>query len=204
MTDQPRSGADILAEIKPTIREGVAHVCMRPDLIDEWEKANEELMRAQSESPGQGRLANGTTAATKKLAQNVRDLEDQIEAADVAFRFRKISKTRHSEICDENPPRDGNLPDWQVGYNREAVDNQVVYESLVDPVFAMCAKKGCKHDGCGTWEALLKVLGPGEWSEMAAVVRDINGAVSTTPKSVLASAILDRPASGSRRRARSE
>ena len=206
MTDQPaRSGADILAELKPTVRTGVAHICKRPDLIDEWEKENDALIASEAEDRGKGRLGTGgVSAATKKQAQKVRDLEAQIEAADVAFTFHKLGKTRHSEICEENPPREGNLLDYQFGYNREAVDNAVVHESLVDPVFEVCGKKGCKHTDCGSWQALIALLGPGEWEEMASVVREISGAVNNAPKSLLASRILDRPASASRRRARGE
>lgn len=204
MADQTaRSGADILAEISPTVRTGVAHICMRPDLIDEWEKANDELMESQAADAGNKRLGTGgVSTRTKGLAEKVRTLEEQIEAADVAFTFHKIGKIRHSEICEEHPPRDGNNMDLMVGYDREAVDNAVVFESLVDPVFEECTKKGCKHKDCGTWQALLVFLGPGEWEEMTRVVREVNEAVTQSPKSVLASRILDRPASGSGRRGR--
>jgi hypothetical protein len=211
MTDtNARSGAEILAmhvgdDGKLVTRTGVAHICMRPDLIDEWEKACEELAASEAADRGKNRLGQGgVSKETKSLAKRVQDLEAQIEAADVAFHFRRLDKTRHSEICDEHPPRDGNMLDYTVGYNREAVDNAVVHESLIDPVFELCERKGCKHETCGTWQALLKFLGPGEWEEMANVVRDLSGAVTTPPKSQAASRILDRAGSASRRRAAGE
>jgi hypothetical protein len=207
MTD-PRSGADILAlhrgeDDKPRKRTGVAHICMRPDLIDEWQDAQDHLVQCKVEDEGKGRLGQGgTSAKTRKAAERVQELEQQIEDADVAFTFEKLGKTRVSEIQDENPPRDGNMLDYSVGYNREAVDNTVVYESLVDPVFDRCSKKACKHDACGSWEALLKILGPGEWEELTSVVRELSGAVSAPPKSDLASRVLARRASGSGQRER--
>lgn len=210
MTDQTaRSGADILAQHlgddgKPVRRTAVAHICMRPDLIDEWHEANDELAAAQAEDAGKSRLGNGgVSKATQEKAERVRAIEEKIEAADVAFTFEKVGKTRHSEICDEHPPREGNHLDLMVGYNREAVDNAVAHESLVDPVFESCTKKGCKHESCGSWEALLRFLGPGEWQVIVEAVREVNEAVTTAPKSVLASRVLDRAASGSRQRARS-
>lgn len=206
MTDQPRSGADILAEINPTSRTGVAHINMRPDLTDQFYEANDALIAAQAEEQTKSKNRMNPSAAVsdevRALAEQVRAIEEQIEAADLAFTFRKIDKSRHAEICDENPPRDGNMMDWQVGYNREAVDNAVVLEALVDPVFEPCGRKSCKHEKCGSWEALLKLIGPGEWDEMVTVVREVMGAVKGAPKSQLASAILDRPVTASRRRAR--
>lgn len=206
MSDKPRSGADILAEIQDAPdRVAVAHICMRPDLIDAWETENDRLMELKAADSGNKRLGTGgVSAATKEQAEKVRAIEEQIEASDVAFSFHKIDKSRHSEICDEHPPRDGNMQDLMVGYNRDAVDNAVVHECLIDPVFDLCGKKACKHTNCGTWEALLKRIGPGEWQEMVQVVQGVNGAVTANPKSVLASRILDRPASGSRRRAHPE
>lgn len=209
MKDQSvRSGADILAahvgeDGKPVRRTAVAHICMRPDLIDEWHKANDELAERQTEDAGKQRLGTGgVSKETKAAAERVRQIEEKIDAADEAFTFEKIGKTRYSEICEEHPPREGNQLDMMVGYNREAVDNAVALESLVDPVFESCTKKACKHESCGTWEALLRFLGPGEWQVIADAVREVNEAVTTTPKSVLASRVLDRAASGSRQRAR--
>lgn len=201
MSSPARSGAEILAELDPKPRTGVAHICMKPALVDEWQKANSDLIDSQTADAGNGRLAQGgTSTKTRKAAERVRELEEQIEAADVAFTFRKLSKTRHSEICEENPPRDGNQMDLMVGYDRDAVDNAVVLEALIDPVFESCEKKNCPHESCGTWQQLLAFLGPGEWAEMVNVVRELNEAVTTAPKSVLASRILDRPGSASRRR----
>lgn len=211
MTDQPRSGADVLAlaqsdsDGKPVVRTGVAHICMRPDLIDEWQTANDALIKSKNEDAGKQRLSNGgVSSKTRELAKRVRELEDEIEKYDVAFTFKKLDKARHSEILDEHPPREGNLLDYQVGYNREAVDNAIAYEALVDPVFDLCERKKCTHEKCNTWQSLLKIIGPGEWEVIVQTVREVGGAVTGAPKSVVASRILDRPGSASKRRAAGE
>lgn len=197
-----RSGADILAAHQPVLAEAVAHICLRPDLVDAWTQANEALIEAESQKAGNERLGSGTSPRAKELAQKVRDIEDEIAAHDLAFTFRGISKDRHSEICDEHPPRPDNNRDLMVGFNRQAVDNAVARECLVDPVFEDCTKKGCKHADCGSWQQFLAVCPPGEWDEIVTVVREVNGAVMKAPKSVLASRILDKGGSVSRRRAR--
>jgi hypothetical protein len=206
MSDQSaRSGAKILEQIQPRKRVGVAHICMRPDLIDAWEKKNDELNASKAEDSGNSRLgAGGASAKTRKLAEEVRALEEQIDESDIAFTFESMSKARYAELCDENPPRDKNVLDFTVGYNREAVADATVLECLIDPVFEECTTKGCKHTDCGTWQQFLTICNPSEWQELVRVAQEVNEVVTESPKSLLASRILDKPASGRGRRAPTE
>ena len=66
------SGADLLARIKPTLREESTQICLRPDLLDAWEEANHALATSQVED-STGRLATGVSSKTRKLAQAVAD-----------------------------------------------------------------------------------------------------------------------------------
>lgn len=45
----PQSGADILARIKPRLREERTQLCLRPDLLDAWADAAERLATKQAQ-----------------------------------------------------------------------------------------------------------------------------------------------------------
>lgn len=199
-----QTGAQILADIKPRPHEKGTYICLRADLVDDYYDLNEQLAESQTEDAASARLASGVSAKTKKLAKQIRELEEQIEAAQVRFLFRSISKARFSELVDLNPPRDDNVYDLTVGYNRDGLQEAQVRESLVSPTFETCEQKGCQHNDCGTWQALLKVLNPSEYGELVRVSQEVNGVVTEAPKSLLASRILDKGASSSKRRRGSE
>lgn len=195
MSDAPVDGAQLLAELKPRLREDATWVVLgRPDLVDDFHKAEDELADAQdADTSSQKRLATGASAKVKKLAQRVRELEEEIAKTQVRFVFRAITKTRYNEIVEANPPRDKNVWDTAVGHNREAVDNELVRVCLIDPVFDEAS-----------WKELVAVINPGEWDELVRCVRAVNGVMKEAPKSGLAAMVLDGPAAGSRRRVGSE
>ena len=207
-TAAPLSGADLLARIKPRFREESTQICLRPDLLDEWEKANADLNEAQTEDARKGRLGTGVSQTTKALAKRVHDIETEIDATAVMFRFRAMSKDRWQAICDNHPPREDNQIDLFAGYNRDAVTDAAVRECLYDPVFEDCTgiKPGtkdqlCDHEDCGTWQQFVKKVNPSEWKELRDTVNSANRSVVDAPKSALASSILSRHGSASRRRA---
>jgi hypothetical protein len=199
-----RTGAQMLAEIQPKPHEEATWICLKAHLVDEWETATEELRQSQVNDATNPRLGSGVSAKTKKLAQKVRDLEEQIEAAQVRFRFKSMGRGRFSELVPLYPPREGNLYDYQVGYDRDAMLDAQIRECLVEPVFDDCAKPGCEHTDCGTWQQLINALNVSEYGELARVVQKANGVVTEAPKSLLASQILDKPERSSRRRPGSE
>lgn len=193
MSDQPLNGAQLLADIKPRLREADARICLRPDLVDAFVAAEEALLRSQAGDAGNQRLGSGVSAETKRLAKQVRELEAELDKSEVRFLFRAITKARFNEITDSHPPREQNMFDLTVGYNREAVDNELVRACLIDPEF-----------DDASWQQLLEVCNPSEWEHLTDVVRECNGVMKYAPKSAAASAILDKPSAASRRRARSE
>lgn len=194
----PKSGAELLARIKPQLREESTQVCLRPDLLDEWDAANAELQKAQGADIQKGRLGTGVSQSTKALAKKVAALEEEIEATAVMFRFRAMNKDRWQALCDSYPPRAGNEFDMLTGYNRDAVMDAAVRECLYDPVFEDCTNEVCAHDECGTWQHLVKMCNPAEWKELRDTVTSVNRSVVDLPKSVLASSILSKRGSGSR------
>jgi hypothetical protein len=198
-TQAPQSGAALLAKIRPRFREESTQICLRPDLLDEWEEATTELNASQVSDATNGRLASGVSATTRELAKKVQGLEDQIEASAMTFRFRAMSKDEWQALCANHAPRPGNELDLFAGYNRDAVTDASVRECLYDPVFEDCSKVGCEHEDCGSWQQLVKSCNPSEWAELRSTVQSVNRSVVDAPKSVLASQILSRRGSASRR-----
>jgi hypothetical protein len=199
-----RTGAQILADLNPQPHEAATWICLKPDLVDEFLAAEEELAKSQVDDATSARLASGVSAKTKKLAQKVRDLEEQIEAAQVRFVFRSMGRTRFSELVTLCPPRDKNLFDYQLGYDRDAMLDAQIRECLVSPVFEDCTEVGCDHADCGTWQQLMEAMNVSEYGELARVVQEVNGVVTEAPKSQRASRILDKPARRSPRQPASE
>lgn len=198
------SGAALLARVKPTLHEKGVLICLIPGLVEDWEEADAELTGLQQTDSTNARLGSGVSAVTRKAAERVRDLEDQIEASQARFVFRAMPKDRWQALCDMNPPRPDDHLDIFMGHNRQAVSDAAVRVCLIDPVFEDCTKKDCTHTDCGTWDQFISVCNPSEWHELRSTCDQVNGVVTDAPKSVLASRILDKAASTSKPRKRGE
>lgn len=183
------TGAQMLARIKPKLDEDFTEICLRPDLAGVLEELNEELKDAQlNPKSTEKRRADGTTARSRKLAQDILDIQAQMDETAVEFRFRALPRDKFRALCDDNPPRRGNQYDAAVGYDSEAVEDELVRRSLIEPVF-----------DDESWAQLLDVISIGEWNQLRKYANKVNGSVVTeSPKSALASRILSSRASSSR------
>lgn len=193
MTTTPQSGADLLARIQPRLREQATQICLRPDLLDEWEAANDELQESQARDVGSARLASGVSSATKRIAQKVQIIERQIEDNSIWVKFRAMPKDDWIVLCEQYPPRRGNDIDAVIGYDRDSVQDAMVRACMIDPVFDE-----------KSWAEFVKVVNPGEWAELRETVSQVNGAVTGTPKSVWAERVLSKRAAGSKSPANGE
>lgn len=184
----PTSGADLLKRIRPVLGEESVEICLRPDLIEAWSTANEELQALAAQGMKGARVGSKPKAQID-LAKRVQSLEAEIEANSAVFRFQALPKDQWRALCDNCPPRQNNDVDQWVGYNRDAVLDLAVRESLVDPVFDDKA-----------WAELAQVINGGEWNELCKTANSVNRGVVESPKSVLASLILAKPGPGSKQR----
>lgn len=194
MTDAtPRTGADILTQIKPVLRVESTHLCLRPDLIEQHDLLVSELAEIEAASHDEdgkrtGRLAGGTPSRARDLAKQITDLEAEIEAARVEFKFQAMPNHKWQALCDKNPPREGNQLDNMWGFNQEAVYTEAIRISLIDPVF-----------DDASWAQFVEVCNPSEWRELRDMVQLVNRSVTDAPKSPLASQVLARRATGRKR-----
>lgn len=196
------SGADILARIKPQAREESTEIVLSGDLMAKWEKLDADLAASRDKDMAGNRLADGISARTKKIAQQVADLEKQIAEQAVVVRFRAMHKDKWRALCDNHPPRRADEFDMLAGYNRDAVLDEAVRVCMIEPAFNDCAKGTpdgpCEHTDCGSWQQFISVVPPGEWEELKITVNSVNRGVVDAPKSALASRILGRRATTSR------
>lgn len=201
----PRSGADLLARIQPTRKEVMVELCLRPDLLEEWEAAQQRLSEALVDDGAKGRLSSGgTSAASKKRAAEVVAIEVRIEEVAARFYLRGMPKDEWRALCDNHPPRKGNDMDFMAGYDRDGVADAAVRACMYDPIFEDCTELGCDHEKCGSWQAFIKFINPSEWIELRKGATEANAAVVDAPKSELASRTLARRGSTSRRPAAGE
>lgn len=191
---EPQNGAELLARIRPQLREEAANICLRPDLLDAWQEAEDALVAARGSTVGRQRLTgkdesgNSASAEVRKQAKRVQDLEAEIDATMARFVFRAMTRDRYRAVCDKHPPRKDNQLDSFAGFDREAVEDAMVRECLVDPVF-----------DDASWEEFLTVCNVSEWNELRDTVRSVNRGVTEAPKSGLAAQVLDKRGTGSRR-----
>lgn len=199
MADTPQNGAEILARIKPRLMEDWVGICLRPDLIAAFEEADAALVasrRADVDRFAQelkkptrvGAVPKAPTpsAETKRNQKKVDAILAEIGDSEVKFHFRARTKDEFRELCDAHEPREGNLYDFQVGYNRTAVSDDLVYACLFDPVFETCTEDHqhfdpATGDGCGTWQHVLLVIGAGQWQRLTDLVNKINQSVVQEP-----------------------
>jgi hypothetical protein len=196
----PQDGAALLAKIKPRLREEVTHICLRPDLMQEYREVEDELLEAQHKDKPPGRMADKPDGEIERLEARKLELEDEIEAVDLRVVMRAMPKDEWQALCEKHPPRKGNTVDLYSGYDVDAVEDAAIRLCMISPVFADCpiVAKGepCLHDDCGSWQAFVKVLNPTEWAELKRTVRAANQAVTETPKSRRASSARTSPAAG--------
>jgi hypothetical protein len=189
------TGAEILARIKPKLDEDWTEICLRPDLVAEFEELESDLVEAQTRV-GPRRNADGITKRAIELAKKVEAARELIEESAVKFHFRALSRDAFRDLTDrpENAPRRGDQVDMMVGYNRDAVGDALVRASMVEPTF-----------DDDSWPALVEVVSIGEWNRLRQVAEKVNGSVVTeSPKSQLASRILSSHAASSKPQPTSE
>lgn len=219
------TGAEILGRIRPQRRVESTTVCLNAQLVNDFHEADAELLRLMAERRGNSNRLNGSNVTVvdvdeaekspdpkiRAQAKKVRAIETAIVESQVEFTFTAMNKDEYAALCALFPPRKGDQLDQILGYHRDQVTDAMVRQSLTSPVFedcngcvdpecreGICTHEPCDHQSCGTWQQLVAVINPSEWGELRDCANAANSGVNDTPKSVLASRILDRRANTSR------
>lgn len=190
------TGAEILGRIRPQRRVERTSVCLRADLIAEFEAEDLRLGQLKADAMGNpNRKVSGgepDSADIRKQARVVRKIEDQIVDSQVEFVFQSLNKDEWTALTASHSPRPDNQVDQMIGYHREKVIDSLVRKCMIAPTFEDCDDRDCDHEACGSWQQLVAVISPSEWRELKDTANLANSGVVDPPKSLLASQILDR------------
>jgi hypothetical protein len=182
VTTSPINGDELLARVKPVLKEQRVQICLRPDLMQQHENLEEELRTGAA--MGGNRLNPSGKTGPRTTAEAIQALEEEIEAASVWFTFRALPKDEFRAMTTAYPPRPEVPLDLYWGYNQAEMAEALVRKCLIDPVFS--------EEG---WASFVATCAPGEWAELRDAVMEANGGSFTPPKSLLASQVLNRKSS---------
>lgn len=109
-------------------------VCLRGDLVAEWESADRDLKRAQ-EKPDNSLEGSGTGALVDRIEALQADMSEHTDD----FRLQALPKWRFRALVAAHPPRvdDDNEPvreDAVLGVNRETFFPALIRASVIEPV----------------------------------------------------------------------
>lgn len=131
-TDLPKPDfARLLADAK--LPEKTVPVCLRGDLVADFEAADRELEQAQKK-PSTSLAGSGTATLLERLEA----LEAEMAEHTYTFRLRAMPRHAWRELMAAHPPRKGDdgelvIEDRITGANRTTVFEPLVRASIVDP-----------------------------------------------------------------------
>jgi hypothetical protein len=114
---------DVLGKIKVPVR--AVQICLRGDLQAEHDELTARLEVLRRES----RTSLGDGAEQRDLAQRIHDLEDEMRAAEVTFKFRGLGKNTIKRLQERFPAAEGSNMVWDV----EGGAHALLAASAVEP-----------------------------------------------------------------------
>ena len=183
----PENAADILARIKPTLREHIEWVCLRPDLLDKFHELETELTTLRVDRAGSARLGTGISDKERELAAELVDVEQQITEGSMRIHLTALPTDKFEELVAKYPPRKGNDYDMLAGYDRQAVQDVILRKCIDDPVF-----------DDASWAEFRSVCPVGEMGGLRETLQILHPGAAVLPKSLLAAEILSGEDSASK------
>lgn len=113
--------------------ERTVQICLRGDLVAEWEAADRELKRAQEN------VTNSKEGAgTGELVDRIRRLEAEMLEHTEVYRLRALPKYKFRKLVADHPPRTGEDgkpvdEDGLLGVNRDTFFLVLIRASVVEP-----------------------------------------------------------------------
>ncbi|MFF4489414.1 hypothetical protein ACFY0F_23445 [Streptomyces sp. NPDC001544] len=159
---------EILAQATP--RERTVMVCIRGDLAGEAERLQDELARVSSD----WEPADLTDVHPgRELAVHLKELREQITAAEVPFKLRYIGDKAYSDLMAAHPANDDNQ-----AFDSETFPRALIAASCVDPV--MSEEQVTQ---------LFEKINEGEIKKLFDAAWDVHNSSEMVPFSLLASAL---------------
>jgi hypothetical protein len=162
--------AEVLKKVKRP--ETVVPICLDEDLRSQWEQLQEQLTQLHREA-----TVDKQDQRRRDLAQRIRDVEADMQAATVQFRLRGLSRFERQEWMDAYPAREGK-------------------EEAFDPAGEPALVAGCCVDPQMTVEQAKELAGTlgGAFDRLSVAAWRVSTQDGSVPFSFAASAILQAPA----------
>jgi hypothetical protein len=159
---------DILAQATP--RERTVLVCIRGDLVGEADRLQDEMNRVTSD----WEPADLTDVHPgRELAVKLKEVREQIKAAEVPFKLRYIGDRAYSDLMAAHPASD----DGQA-FDSDSFPRALIAASCVDPV--MSEEQVAQ---------LFEKINEGEIKKLFDAAWDVHNSSEIVPFSLLASAL---------------
>jgi hypothetical protein len=152
---------------------------LRGDLHLRHEQLEAELAEAEEADRRDNSLGGGGRA--RKVAEQIRDLEDEMRDHTHVFALRALPRKAFRDLVEAHPLREDNSDDKAFGVNMATFPVPLIAASCTDPV--MTAEQV---------EELLEVLTEGQMLELFMTALQLNRAKVDVPKSFAASEVLER------------
>jgi hypothetical protein len=111
--------------------ERTVDICLRGDLQAEWEDLERQLREAYAREQQDKRLNSG--GESRRLAQQIEALQEQMRADTVVFRMRALSRKAWSKLLKQHPPRKGDADDEQADFNTETFPVAAIRACTYEP-----------------------------------------------------------------------
>lgn len=167
-----KSFDEVLAQAK--LPERTVTLCLREDLVAEYERLDGELRSASRTAPSLGEPAPATV-----IARRMEELRQEMVAHQVDFRLRAWPARKFAKLRDAMPAKQDGQTDDEFEDVWHATVCDLVSKMLVDP-------KATAEQVAG----LAENLAESQWKELSNGAWDINARGQAIPFSVAASAIL--------------
>lgn len=149
-------------------------LCLRGDLLAEWDAASAALAEAQRQAQVEDSLDAG--GPVPGLMERVEAIREQMAQSSVTFRLRAVSRRRWTALYAEHPPRDGDKTDALTGFNRDTFYDALTYECIVEPKITP-----------QQWERLADNLSSAQFDTLAEAAWTVNRRDVDVPFSLAAS-----------------
>lgn len=159
---------------KARLPERTVQLCLREDLVAEYERLDAELRSASRTAPSLGELAPATV-----IARRMEELRQEMLDHQVEFRLRAWPARKFAQLRDGMPKKSDGQADDEYADVWHAAVCDLVAKMLVEP--KVTAEQV---------DALSERLAESQWSKLSNAAWDINAAGVQIPFSVAASAIL--------------
>lgn len=155
-------------------------LCLDGDL-----KAAHEAAEAEYNAANVKRLADPRFAdSTRKLAQAVLDIEEQMKGDTVEFLIRGLPRGKWADLTAEHEPREGNTLDSSYGFNLEAVMTIAIPQSIE----GVENSKGetLPFDPAADWDGLAEDMTNSQYEDFVLAVLRVNAGRNDVPFSLSA------------------